>query len=370
MPIRMSSLVFAAALLAALGLAWSDMTPPPRFDPEEYRLSPVEKTEPLFQSGFVTEGGSGRKVHSGTLAELPDGRLMAAWFAGSREGAKDVAIHAAYWQGAWSRPFVLLSRQQAEEELGRPLRKLGNPVLFLDASERLWLFFVTVSLGGWSTSSISYKYSDDGGLHWRAARRLVTSPLANLSTLVRGRPLGYADGGIALPAYHELAGKFGELLRLDANGRLLDKSRMGDGRSGIQPSLVAFDGSRALAYLRSVGDTPRIMASSSTNAGLSWSPPRPSPLPNPDASVAALRTADGRYLMAYNPAELGRGSLALALSRDGERWRKLMDLQRGSLEDEYSYPFLLRTRNGEYHLIYTWQRTRMAHVRFNQAWLP
>ena len=30
--------------------------------------------------------------HGSTIAELPDGDLLAAWYAGSREGAKDVAI--------------------------------------------------------------------------------------------------------------------------------------------------------------------------------------------------------------------------------------------------------------------------------------
>jgi len=46
-----------------------------------------------------------------------------------------------------------------------------------------------------------------------------------------------------------------------------------------------------------------------------------------------------------------------------------MELESGDSGDEFSYPFLVRTRAGEYHLIYTWQRRRMAHVRFNDAWL-
>ena len=32
--------------------------------------------------------------HASTIAELPNGDLLAAWYAGSREGAKDVAIFA------------------------------------------------------------------------------------------------------------------------------------------------------------------------------------------------------------------------------------------------------------------------------------
>ena len=32
-------------------------------------------------------------AHASTLAECHDGDLLAAWFAGTREGARDVAIH-------------------------------------------------------------------------------------------------------------------------------------------------------------------------------------------------------------------------------------------------------------------------------------
>ncbi len=36
---------------------------------------------------------------------------------------------------------------------------------------------------------------------------------------------------------------------------------------------------------------------------------------------------------------------------------------------EFSYPFLLQTRRGEFHLVYTWNRSFIKHVEFNQAWL-
>ncbi len=368
---RLGTVLFISALFAVLALAWVGRTGPTRFDPAEYLTAPIQDTQPIFETGFVFPEDLNGKVHSGTLTELPDGSLMAAWFSGSREGAADVAIHAARWhRGSWSTQYVLLTREQAQSELGRPLRKLGNPVLYLDRSQRLWLFFVTVSSGGWSTSSISYKTSNDAGLHWTPARRLVTSPFANISTLVRTRPVAYADGGIALPVYHELMGKFGELLRLDARGRVVNKSRMGSGRSGIQPSLAVIDETNASAFLRRAGNSPhRVLLSHTKNAGANWSFPQAGELPNPDASVAVQRTVDGRLLQVYNPLVRGRGSLTLAISSDGLHWRILKDLERGELDDEFSYPYLIRTANGDYHLIYTWQRLRMVHVHFNQAWL-
>jgi hypothetical protein len=36
---------------------------------------------------------------------------------------------------------------------------------------------------------------------------------------------------------------------------------------------------------------------------------------------------------------------------------------------EFSYPFVVQTRRGEFHLVYTWNRAFIKHVQFNQAWL-
>jgi predicted neuraminidase len=370
---RLTSLLFGLALAAALvpALLRSGGTEAPVFARAEYELPTPAPQPPLFRRGFVSPEGLTAAVHSGTLVELPGDSLLAAWFGGSREGAADVAIYGARRDASgWSDPLVLTDRAASQRELGRSLRKLGNPVLMRDAGGRIWLFYVTVSLGGWSTSSISYKVSADGGRHWSPARRLVTSPFFNISTLIRARPLHYADGGIALPAYHELAGKFSELLRLDPAGRVLAKFRLSAGRSAIQPSVVSTGPHRALAFFRRVGDSPRrVLAAESGDGGNTWTTPKPTDLPNPNAGVAALRTPNGEFLLAYNHSEQDRGSLSLALSSDGLQWRKLIDLERGGQEDEFSYPFLIRSRAGEYHLIYTWQRRRMAHIRFNDAWL-
>jgi predicted neuraminidase len=367
----LSSLAFLSALIAALTLAQGRAPAPARFAEAEYRQAAFAPAAPLFERRFIYREGPTAKAHSGTLLELDDGGLMAAWFGGSREGARDVAILAARWNGGdWSPPFVLTDRQASERELGRGLKKLGNPVLHRDRQGELWLFYVTVSTGGWSTSSISYKRSSDGGHSWQPARRLVSSPFANLSTLVRTRPLDLADGGMALPVYHELAGKFGELLRLDPNGRILSKARMGGGRSAIQPSLVARGPEDALALLRRVGNSPRqVLLSRSDDGGANWSALQSTELPNPDASVAALNSGDGGILLVYNPNRQGRNRLSLAHSPDGIHWRGLAELENGAADEEFSYPYLIRGRSGDYHLIYTWRRERMVHLRFNQAWL-
>ncbi len=365
--------LFLLALVLVLGLSWTQRPNPALFAEAEFLRHMPKPAAPLFETRQIPPAEGVAVVHSGTLAELSDGRLLAAWFGGSREGAADVDIQAAHWQqGAWDKPFILLSREQAAEELGRPLRKLGNPVLHKDADKRLWLFFVTVSLGGWSTSSISYKISGDDGRSWTPARRLVSSPFANMSTLVRSRALNYADGSIALPVYHELAGKFGELLRIDRDGKVLAKSRIGSGKSAIQPSLIARGPVEAEAFLRRTGNSPRrLMYAQSDDGGANWTTPLPLELHNPDASVAVESDAQGRALLVHNPLEHGRHLLVLDRSADNDSWSRLAELKsaQGDMRKKYSYPFLIRTGTGEFHLIYTHERSAMTHVRFNQAWL-
>ena len=36
---------------------------------------------------------------------------------------------------------------------------------------------------------------------------------------------------------------------------------------------------------------------------------------------------------------------------------------------EFSYPSMIRTKKGELHVVYTWNRAYIKHVRFNESWL-
>ncbi|MBU3903376.1 MAG: hypothetical protein KKB48_03910, partial [Gammaproteobacteria bacterium] len=41
----------------------------------------------------------------------------------------------------------------------------------------------------------------------------------------------------------------------------------------------------------------------------------------------------------------------------------------GSCHFEFSYPYMIQTRNGDIHLAYTWNRTFIKHVRIDARWL-
>ncbi len=311
-------------------------------------------------------------VHAATLTQLPNGDLLAAWFGGSREGAKDVSIYAATWNHQterWGPARRLVDADEASRELGRYVKKLGNPVLHCDRNGRTWLYYVTVSLGGWSGSSISVKYSDDGGYSWSESDRLVTSPFLNISTLVRCLPLELDNGEQLLPVYHELLTKYGELLHLSADGKLIDKYRMGTG-SSLQASVVAQDEQRLLAFHRSQG-TPaaRVLANRSADGGVTWNDVATLDLPNPNSAISVARRPGGGYVMALNASETQRQALSLAVSMDGRDWRVTRTLPVHPTGLESSYPTLLVGDCGRYHLVYTWGREQICHTYFNDAWL-
>jgi len=331
----------------------------------------------LYSMGFITVDPGVARVHAPSLTTLSDGRLLAVWYGGSREGAADVALYSAILgrDGSWSPPEVLIDRQALVRDLGRNIRKLGNAVLLSDGAGNVWTFFVSTSVGGWSTSAINMVRSSDDGRSWSSAVRLWSSPFLNVSTLVKGHPFFYADGTIGLPVYHELAGKFGELLRVDRQGRVLDKRRLTHLRRAIQPD-VARVGDRTLcAVLRNTTPMRELLIQYSHDGGRSWSSTRQAGLPNPDAAVSMIGVENGRLLLAYNDSNDDRDSMDLAVSDDGGwHWRRIHRIERevadaAGNKAEFSYPWLIRGNDGVYHLLYTWKRQRIRHIRFNDAWI-
>ncbi|MCL2162291.1 MAG: exo-alpha-sialidase [Betaproteobacteria bacterium] len=310
-------------------------------------------------------------AHSVSLADLGGSHIAAAWFAGSREGAPDVDIVFATFDGkAWSQTRPIMTRARVQNDTGRRVGKLGNPVLWRDTAGRLHLWFVSVGYGGWACSAINHSLSDDDGITWSPARRLITSPFFNISTLVRSAPILLADGGVALPVYHELAAKRPEWLRLDARGQIVDKQRIPASVGLLQPSAVAFDAHDIIVLMRDASRKHRVHATRSTDGGARWTHAVATDLPNPDASVALLHLADGRLLLASNPDEHGRGQLALQVSSDrGQSWSPPQFVERGADEKNkgYSYPALFQDENSIVHLAYTWRREAIVHLRFAPA---
>lgn len=130
--------------------------------------------EPFFRSAEIFAPIE-LHTHGGTITELPNGDLMAAWFEGTGERwADDVVIRGARFSGTtqeWSEPFELA------DVPGYPDI---NPVLFVDPEERLWLVWYTVIANQWETSLprylISSDYLNEGAPVWEWQDVLLVKP--------------------------------------------------------------------------------------------------------------------------------------------------------------------------------------------------
>jgi len=362
-----------AAVLILHALPWERSRrarPSPRFAVPPAPVLAVAHSPPVHRE---EELGSGvASVHVASLCEPAPGILAAAWYGGSREGARDVAVFFATRNArGWTEPVPLVTAASARRELGHFVRKVGNAVVFADALGRISLLYVAIAVGGWSGSSLCLKESSDLGQTWTPSRRLVLSPFFNISDLVKNGPTPLVGGGWAVPIYQELFGKFPELLWLAAPGMAAPavRTRAFGGRTAFQPALVALDSQRALLLCRTACAQRDLFISRTEDAGVSWSVPQSSGLPNSDSGIDAVRLQDGRLLLAFNDSPSGRANLRLAVSPDyGLSWQRGPYLIQEA-DSEFSYPFLLQGRDGLIHLAYTWKREAIRVVSFNAAWL-
>jgi len=365
-----------------------------------------------FQAQFVSSV-PGKAVHAPSVVELRDGSLRAVWFSGSREGAGDVTIQTAVLGKAsqqWGPEASLFDRAQLQRGLKRYVKKIGNPVIARSVDGSLHLWMVNVSLGGWAGSAITWSRSVDEGATWSAPKRLVTSPFLNISTLVKAAPVAMAQGQISLPVYHEFITKFAEVLRIDSHGRVVDKVRIPGSQTSLQPVVLASSAQTAQAFMRATQGA-RVMSSTTQDAGQTWSFAAPMAAPNPNSALAGVVRQDGSRWLALNPTSAGREKLALI--KLGDPATKEMALEptseqkslgnplsikdhaavlgaelksKGATEaqiaayvasaqrqlcgdancaQEFSYPFLLQSSDGNLHLVYTWHRTRIKHIQFD-----
>jgi len=335
---------------------------------------PISEVQPFFLSEVINPSSPEAKAHSGTLAEMPDGTLAAAWYAGSGEGSKDVSIQFSTREadGKWSSPRTIVDRSVVSEAMDRYVLSLGNPLLLPERDGSLGLLFVSIAAGKWSGSSINYSVSADRGETWSRPQKLTLNPLANLSALPRNPPAALADGGWGVPIYEEFLGRFPEMLWLRSEDPVPSAavSRMDYGMSVFQPSIVPLTTNDALAFYRDDSGTGRVMIAESTDAGKTWSKAKPSTVPNFDSGVCALRLPDGRLICAFNDStSRKRENLRLAISEDGGKsWFTFATLAEVRGEN-FAYPYMILGRDGRVRMLYSARDTRIVYAEFNSAWV-
>jgi len=315
----------------------------------------------VMTTEFVYERAPFASAHASTIVETADG-LVAAWFGGSGEGHPDVGIWLSRRSaGAWSPPSEVA---RCASERGEPV-PCWNPVLFQPSRGPLVLFYKAgPSPREWWGLA---RTSADRGRTWSGEIPLPPGVLGP----IRAKPVEMPDGTVLAGSSTENHGWVVHMERWTPPGlasplawqrgpALNDAARF----EAIQPTLLVHSPTEIQALCRS---RQRVITEVwSRDGGRTWGPMAATALPNPSAGIDALRLADGRFLLVYNPLASGRGTLTLAVSKGGRAWREAAVLEKDDA-GEYSYPAMIQARDGRVHVTYTWRRERIRHVVIDPA---
>jgi predicted neuraminidase len=305
---------------------------------------------------FIFEKAPFPSCHASTLVEVGRGQLLAAWFGGKDEGARDVKIWQSTFDGkTWTAPAV------AAEEPGFPC---WNPVLFRSRSGTLFLFYKAgPSPMTWSGY---VRRSTDEGKTWGRIEQLpagLLGPIKNKpiepkpSVLLAGTSV---ESHRAWCAWVERSTDDGKTWR-----RTGPIAVPGKPHGLIQPTLLQTSDGRILALCRSRGIGAICQAESKDN-GETWSDARPIDLPNPNSGIDAVGTDKGEFFLVYNHTKMGRSPLNLARSRDdGKTWERVATLEEE--RGEFSYPAIIQASDKLLHITYTWNRRHIKYMTHDPA---
>lgn len=318
-----------------------------------------------------------QSCHASTLVVLPNGDIVAAWFAGSVEGADDIAIWCSR-RGAngWCAPYKIADEENVP---------LWNPVLFADSDGTVILYYkVGKEIPRWKTY---VQTSQDGGVTWTNPRELVENDESGGRGPVKNKLIVLRDGTWAAPASAEgdLWDAFADLSvdggatwsrsewvplrRADRSALKISDSEDAfvppvpitsfEGKGVIQPTL--WESAPGVVHMLLRSSAGYVYRSDSRDGGRTWSVGYPTELPNNNSGLDLTALDDGTLFVIYNPVKgnwAARTPLVIRMSRDnGSSWSDELVLENDS--GEYSYPAIV-SQGRTLYLTYTWKRERIA----------
>ena len=316
----------------------------------------LHKQPGFLTSEFIFLSAPFPACHASTIVQT-GGRLVAAWFGGKREGHASIGIWLSRQEGGkWTAPVEVANGVQPDGSR----QPCWNPVLFQPKQGPLMLFYkVGPSPRTWWGILIT---SDDGAKTWSAPRRLPDGILGP----IKNKPVQLADGTLLSGSSTEHEGWRVHFERSSDGGKTWTSTGpIHDGKTFglIQPAILVHKDGRLQALCRS--RQRRIVETTSTDGGRTWTAPAATQLPNPNSGIDAVTLADGRHLVVYNHTTKGRTPLNVAVSTDGKAWQAALVLEHEP--GEYSYPAVIQTVDGLVHVTYTWKRQRVKHVVLDPA---
>jgi predicted neuraminidase len=303
------------------------------------------------------------ECHASTIVETSPGKLVAAWFGGTKERHPDVCIYVSHFEaGRWT-PGVEVANGVQSDGSREPT---WNPVLFAPKDAPLQLFYkVGPSPSEWWGMVTS---SADSGKTWGTPRRLPDGILGP----IKNKPVQLADGTWLSPSSSE-GNKDGWLVHLERSrdaGKTWEKiGPVGKGPAfdAIQPSILFHADGKLQALCRSKQGV--VVQTWSKDNGQTWSSLTAAELPNPNSGTDAVTLTDGRHLIVYNPsahrpgeAKGDRSPLDVAVSDDGLHWKRVVTLESEPCPSGYAYPAVIQAADGKVHITYTVNRETIKHV--------
>ncbi|MDD2601159.1 MAG: exo-alpha-sialidase [Kiritimatiellae bacterium] len=306
--------------------------------------------DPLSKE-FINNTMPTKSVHASTIAESGDW-LVTAWFGGTHEKHKDVAIYCSRRlkkDAKWSPAHPVASGLQ--QDLTR--HPCWNPVLFQPKDGPLMLFYkVGPDPRSWWGM---LKLSDDNGRTWSEARRLPET----FDGPIKNKPVQLPDGSILCGSSTEFDGwrvHFEKSTDLGETWERIGPVNDGKEINAIQPSILFLGGSQLLAIGRT--REKRVFSILSEDNGATWGSMTLLELPNPNSGTDAVTLKDGRHVLVYNHTPQSRFPLNVGISADGVNWKSVLTLE--SEKGEFSYPAVIQGSDGLLYITYTWNRTNIC----------
>jgi predicted neuraminidase len=264
-----------------------------------------------------------------------------------------------------------------------------NPVLFRDAKDRLWLFWIVVHNNRWEHSILKYRRADkfgaDGPPAWTWQDIIILKPGADLADhmkngleklnaddgmwseyalpysellveaakdprkrdigwMTRAQPVALPSGRILLPLYSD--GFNASLVAItDDLGESWHASKPIIGLGPIQPTIARRANGNLVAYCRDSGRAPaRVLASESQDNGETWPLALDTELPTPGSSLAAVTLRPWKRYLDSGAADAG----------------------------SFSYPTAIEGKDGRIHVTYSYRvdgGAAIKHAAFDPDWL-
>lgn len=322
--------------------------------------------------------------HAANLLELKNGDVLCVWFSGTWEGSSGVGIVMArrpHGSRNWEPPEPI-DRQEGSS--------YQNPVLFQEPDGTLDLYHSTQQAdAGEANAHVLHLVSKDNGTTWTAPKLLFGKPGA----FTRHPLVVLNDGAWLLPISYITSSGIGAGSETNYSATEISNDHgatwkecvMAGSEGKIQPSIVSLAPGRLLAFFRSRASD--FIYTSTSSDGCTWSPATATILPNNNASIQAFRLHDGHVVMAFNHSSKASGGLrkplSVALSLDGgSTWPYVRDVEEGRPgyglaeltpkepgREEYSYPSIIETRDGEILVAFTYRRQTIKVVSISENWI-